>query len=66
MWFRRPERRQDKESTEALRDAHKNLEKAKARTTEVHEVANALKGLRERNHFAERLLIIMGGTANEL
>jgi len=46
------------ESEKALQDADQNLERVKARDEEVHEVAEALKTMRERNHFAEQLQLI--------
>lgn len=59
MRFRRP--KIGPESHIALEEATANLEQAKARTQEVLEVAQSLRLLRERNHFAEQLNIIMGG-----
>lgn len=53
------------EATKALKDAEKNLHEVKQRGCEVQQVANALKEIRERNHFAEQLegiILRHGGT----
>ena len=62
MWFR-PKNRDEtpKESEKALCQATQNLHRTKARAPEVTEISKALKGLRERNHFAEQLRVIMEG-----
>lgn len=44
------------EATEALKDATNTVKKVKDRDKEVQEVVNALRVLREQNHFAEQLL----------
>lgn len=54
MRFRR-QSRSSVESEEALEDAKKNLCEVQKRGTEVSNVANALKDIRERNHFAEQM-----------
>lgn len=46
------------ESRVALADAQENLVRARARTPEVFTVAQALRTLREHNHFAEKLSFI--------
>lgn len=48
-------------SQQAVRDAARSLERVKARNPEVHEVSKTLKDIRERNHFAEQLQVIMEG-----
>lgn len=58
--FRR--RKPEHESVRALRQARENLRETKERTTEVKEVAGALRLMRERNHFAETLQVIMEGS----
>lgn len=50
-----------KESKDALEEATENLRRAKARSPEVREVASKLRLMRERNHFAEQLQVIMEG-----
>jgi hypothetical protein len=57
MLFRRRSKGLE-ESEKALREADQNLEEVKSRDEEVHEVAESLKVLRERNHFAEQLQLI--------
>lgn len=59
VWFRRRDKRRIKESKEALADANKSLREVQKRSDEVSYVANALKEIRERNHFAEQLEEIM-------
>lgn len=54
-------RKTDHESVKALQDATENLRQTKARSPEVTEVARALRLMRERNHFAETLQVIMEG-----
>ena len=59
-------RKSDKElAQKALDDATQRLNKVRSRDAEVHEVCNALRQLRERNHFAEQLRTVMGGTIHE-
>jgi hypothetical protein len=52
-------RRTNGESSKALEEALSNVDKAEARNPEVYEVAGSLRRLRERNHFAEQIYIIM-------
>jgi hypothetical protein len=61
MWFRRRDKREIKESQQAVLDATKRLRETRERDPEVHVVSRALKDIRERNHFAERLRMIMEG-----
>lgn len=68
MWFLR--RRQNKagleEATDAIHVAKRSLRDVQSRETEVSKVSQALRELRERNHFAENLEAIMirhGGPA---
>lgn len=49
------------DSKKALEDAKQSLHIVKSRAPEVREVATALKEMRERNHFADKLIAIMGG-----
>lgn len=58
LWFRRRNKR-GVESEEALKDAKKNLREVQRRGREVSNVSNALKEIREKNHFAEALEAIM-------
>lgn len=57
MWFRRSDSAE--EAKYALADAKRNLRKVQARGSEVTRVANALREIRERNHFAEQLEAII-------
>lgn len=50
-----------KESQQAILDATKGLREVRERDDEVHSVSGALASIRERNHFAEQLRVIMGG-----
>lgn len=60
MWFnRREQKKKIVESQQAILDATSELRQVKARDPEVHAVSGALKHIRERNHFAEQLRIIM-------
>jgi len=52
---------QGRDSKEALTAALEGLERAKERSLDVSEIADALKDLRVRNHFADRMRVIMGG-----
>jgi hypothetical protein len=58
VWFRR-QSKQGVESEAALEDAQRNLREVQRRGREVSSVANALKEIRETNHFAEALEAIM-------
>lgn len=49
------------ESTQAIEEADAALKKTELRSASVNEVSQALRSLRERNHFAEKLESIMGG-----
>ena len=64
MIFRK--RKEDHQSAQeayaALIDAKKSLRRTKSRAREVTEVSTALRLLRERNHFIEKLGIIMEGS----
>lgn len=56
MWW--PGRRRNDSNTdseEALKDAKQQVRKAEKRTKEVTEVVDALRELRERNHFADAM-----------
>lgn len=67
MWsFLRRLRRSDskEEATKALLDAEKNLEHVQRRSQEVSEVADALREIRKRNHFAEALEEILRPKGN--
>lgn len=59
MWFRRHQEEQD--SKLALQESIQKLKQTEQRTAAVAEVSEALRTLRERNHFAEQLESIMGG-----
>ncbi len=60
MWpFRKKDKKDLKESTQAILDATESLRDVKSRDEEVHNVSGALKTIRERNHFAENLRMIM-------
>ena len=55
MRFRWRSKDKDGESGKALQDAQKNLRAVQKRGREVTSVANALRELREKNHFAEQM-----------
>jgi len=55
MFFRKREGKGLAESEKALREADKTLKDIRSRDEEVHEVAESLRVMREKNHFAERL-----------
>jgi hypothetical protein len=57
--FRR--KREPEKSNEALAEATEQLRIVKARTPEVKAVSTALRAMRERNHFAETLQVIIEG-----
>jgi hypothetical protein len=58
VWF--PWRsKTSRESEKALKEATKSLEEAEERGQEVTAVAEALRAIRERNHFAEQLEAII-------
>lgn len=59
MW---PLKRQEEDkSVQALQESKLGLQKTEQRTAAVAEISEALRILRERNHFAEKLESIMGG-----
>jgi hypothetical protein len=68
MWFlRRSNYNAESQSQEALDDAESNLSEIKKRSFEVRQISNALKDIRERNHFAEQfeeILLRNGGSLN--
>lgn len=56
MWH--PRRRRIKELAEAddaLKEAQQNLRQVQRRSGEVTKISEALRDIRERNHFAENL-----------
>lgn len=62
MWpFRKKATRNMKESQQAILDATNTLRRVQERDPEVHAISKTLKDIRERNHFAEQLRVIMGG-----
>ncbi len=61
MWLTRRTRPEDDESVAAVKESLEKLELTVQRTAAVAEVSQALRSLRERNHFAEQLESIMGG-----
>lgn len=60
---RKEDHQSAQESYAALIDAKKSLLRTKSRSKEVTEVSTALRLLRERNHFIEKLGIIMEGSS---
>jgi hypothetical protein len=59
MWPFRSNKKELRESQQAILDATSSLRDVKSRDAEVHEVSGALKTIRERNHLAEQLRVIM-------
>lgn len=55
MRFRRRKDNGLGEAERALSDAVENLEEVKSRGDEVSSISNALRDLREHNHFGEQL-----------
>lgn len=49
------------DSHKALADAETHVEEAKSRNPEVYTVSGSLRRLREENHFAEQIYLIMVG-----
>lgn len=49
------------EAHTALTEAKENLRRVEDRSQEVTELVESLKELKRHNHFAERLMTIMGG-----
>ena len=60
---RKEDHQSAQESYAALVDAKKSLRQTRSRAREVTEVSTALRLLRERNHFIEKLGIIMEGSS---
>jgi hypothetical protein len=57
-----PEEKQaGREAIAANVDASKALHEARARTSEVETMSEALKRLRERNHFGEMVIAALNG-----
>jgi hypothetical protein len=54
-WLGRKKPDTNSEADKALRDAEKKLDEIKNRGREVTALAEALKEIREKNHFAEQL-----------
>lgn len=62
MWpFRRRNKKEIMESEQAILEAQKHIHQAQARNAEVHKISGSLRVIRERNHFAEQLRLIMEG-----
>lgn len=57
MFHRRP--KEDGGSEKALLEAGQHLHEVKERAGEVTQVATSMRILREKNHFAEQLQVIM-------
>lgn len=65
MWsLRRDKPTASEESIEALKEAQQHLVAIQKRGREVTDVSNAIRKIRERNHFAEQLeaIIFQKGT----
>lgn len=60
-WFRKNKDASNGESRKALEDAKENLKDVKSRNEEVKEVVKSFRVMKERDHFAEQLEIIIGG-----
>jgi hypothetical protein len=54
MLFRRSKCGKKKDSEKALEDARKNLSEVQERSAEVSTISNALKDIREANHFMQQ------------
>ena len=60
MWFRRREQKKSLvEAEQALIDASRAKKRVEDRTSEVRAISLSLRDMRERNHFAERLRVII-------
>ena len=64
--LRRPKQNTTCEAEVALAKATESLTRVRDRDGEVEEVVKSLRLIRERNHFAERLQIVMGGNYDNL
>jgi hypothetical protein len=58
-FFPRRDKQKAKDSQQAILDATKSLREVRERDDEVHQISGALRTIRERNHFAEQLQVIM-------
>ncbi len=66
MYFLRRKNKGLAESVRALEEATESLDRVKSREDEVHDIAESLKDIRERNHFAEQLGdIFFGGSTHQ-
>ena len=61
MRFRRRKREEIVKAEQAILDATQTLREVRGRDPEVHQISGALRSIREQNHFADHLRIIMGG-----
>jgi hypothetical protein len=59
VWLRRSKK---DESKKALKESVEELRRTEEKEPEVTEVSRAFRIIRERNHFAEELKSIMGGS----
>lgn len=61
MWSKRrqADERSSREAERALKDATQSVRRAKARQRDVTNIAEALRMMRERNHFIEQLEVMM-------
>lgn len=60
-WFRKRENKSGEAAKEALADAQENLRAIRKRGEEVTAVSEALKHIRETNHFVEHMEEILFG-----
>lgn len=67
MWFRRQRTKGvgNIAAQKAFDDASLNLRKVESRGPEIHELSNSLKLIRERNHFSEKLQLIITGDGGD-
>lgn len=60
MWpFRNTNKQELQDSEQALVRAQDELRRVKSRTNEVRQISGHLRSIREENHFADRLRMIM-------
>lgn len=68
MWFlRRHQSNHGADADKAIQDAQTNLKRVERRGSEVSKVSDALREIRERNHFAEQMedIILRRGKASQ-
>ena len=58
-FFPKRDKKRLKDSQQAILDATQSLREVREQEDEIHKISGALRNIREQNHFADQLRVIM-------